>query len=184
LREKSTIIILALIEQVRDVTIGEGESVQPDTLFVKTWKVQNTGNDPWPPGCVLVHTHGHLMTSAGQTCLAVDPPLLPAQTRDLSIEMRSPVEAGIYEGKWRLSTAGGQYFGDAIWVILTVERAGTLGLTQQLSNFAVGSATAAGSTPAVAAAPQTHFNPFSPRKMSAGDAASPSRPPNDDEDMT
>ncbi len=35
---------------VKDVTIGEGESVPPDTEFVKTWKVQNTGGDTWPPG--------------------------------------------------------------------------------------------------------------------------------------
>ena len=28
---------------VEDVTIGEGESVPPDTPFTKTWRVQNTG---------------------------------------------------------------------------------------------------------------------------------------------
>ena len=28
---------------VRDITIGEGESVPPDTNFVKSWQVQNSG---------------------------------------------------------------------------------------------------------------------------------------------
>ena len=28
---------------VEDVTIGEGESVPPETQFTKTWRVQNTG---------------------------------------------------------------------------------------------------------------------------------------------
>lgn len=28
---------------VEDVTIGEGESVPPDTPFTKTWRIQNTG---------------------------------------------------------------------------------------------------------------------------------------------
>ena len=28
---------------VGDVTIGEGESVPPNTTFVKTWRVQNNG---------------------------------------------------------------------------------------------------------------------------------------------
>lgn len=28
---------------VRDVTIGEGESVPPSTTFTKTWTVQNSG---------------------------------------------------------------------------------------------------------------------------------------------
>lgn len=30
---------------VEDVTIGEGESVPPDTPFTKTWRIQNTGED-------------------------------------------------------------------------------------------------------------------------------------------
>lgn len=28
---------------VEDVTIGEGESIPPDTQFVKTWRIQNSG---------------------------------------------------------------------------------------------------------------------------------------------
>lgn len=26
-----------------DITIGEGESVAPDTKFVKTWRIKNSG---------------------------------------------------------------------------------------------------------------------------------------------
>ena len=36
-----------------DITIGEGESVPPNTPFVKTWRVENPGPDPWPPGVIL-----------------------------------------------------------------------------------------------------------------------------------
>lgn len=28
---------------VKDITIGEGESVTPNTKFTKTWRIQNTG---------------------------------------------------------------------------------------------------------------------------------------------
>ena len=31
---------------MRDVTIGEGESVPPNTTFLKTWKIQNNGKRP------------------------------------------------------------------------------------------------------------------------------------------
>ena len=34
-----------------------------------------------------------------------------------------------------MSTANGHYFGDSIWVIITVEPAGTLALTQQMDKF-------------------------------------------------
>ncbi|KAG7254947.1 hypothetical protein CRUP_013878 [Coryphaenoides rupestris] len=56
---------------MEDVTIGEGESVPPDTPFTKTWRIQNTGPDstnprpreetqsgPDVPGPVA-HVHGH-----------------------------------------------------------------------------------------------------------------------------
>lgn len=33
---------------VKDVTIGEGESVPPDTPFTKTWRIQNTGKPAGP----------------------------------------------------------------------------------------------------------------------------------------
>ena len=61
--------------------------------------------------------------------------LLPWQKTDISVELRSPGEAGIYESKWRMSTANGLFFGDTIWVIITVEPAGTLALTQQMDKF-------------------------------------------------
>ena len=28
---------------VKDITIGEGESIPPNTKFTKTWRVQNSG---------------------------------------------------------------------------------------------------------------------------------------------
>lgn len=117
---------------IKDVTIGEGESVPPDTNFIKTWKVQNTGSDNWPPGCVLRYTQGYQFT---QTDRVIVESLKPWQMADISIEMHSPREPGIYEAKWRMSTATGSFFGDTIWVIVTVEPAGTLALTQQMSNF-------------------------------------------------
>ena len=34
---------------LRDVTVGEGEAVTPNTRFIKTWKIQNSG--PCPTSC-------------------------------------------------------------------------------------------------------------------------------------
>eukprot|EP00095_Tigriopus_kingsejongensis_P008820 maker-scaffold1296_size49803-snap-gene-0.17 protein:Tk08820 transcript:maker-scaffold1296_size49803-snap-gene-0.17-mRNA-1 annotation:"c6orf106 homolog" len=109
---------------VQDITIGEGEAVQPNTRFTKTWRVTNSGSQRWPDDCRL----------AGRRPV---PALAPSECADLAVEMTSPGEPGIYEGKWRMSTGTGAFFGDAIWVIITVEVAGTLALTQQMSNFSV-----------------------------------------------
>jgi len=120
---------------VRDVTIGEGESVPPNTTFVKTWQVQNSSpTEVWPPGCKLCFTQGHSQLRLSTHSVPVGA-LQPWQKTDISVELRSPGEAGIYESKWRMSTANGHYFGDSIWVIITVEPAGTLALTQQMDKF-------------------------------------------------
>ncbi|XP_076351283.1 protein ILRUN-like [Tachypleus tridentatus] len=117
---------------VKDVTIGEGEAVQPSTRFVKTWKIQNHGDEHWPPGCCLRFTNGHRL---GYVDKALVKPLKPKEIADISIEMVSPDRPGIYQGQWRMSTATGQYFGEVIWVIVTVAEGGLLSLTQQMDAF-------------------------------------------------
>jgi len=73
--------------------------------------------------------------------------------------MTSPAAPGMYESKWRMSTATGNFFGEIIWVIISVEVAGTLAITQQFSKLdQLGSRSEA---------PSTEFNPFrSPTKLS------------------
>ncbi|XP_013786782.1 uncharacterized protein C6orf106 homolog [Limulus polyphemus] len=117
---------------VKDVTIGEGEAVPPSTRFVKTWKIQNPGDEHWPPGCCLRFTNGHRL---GCEDRALVKPLKPREVADISIEMVSPDRPGIYQGQWRMSTATGQYFGEVMWVIVTVAEGGLLSLTQQMDAF-------------------------------------------------
>jgi len=123
---------LPLMTLVRDVTIGEGEAIPPNTHFIKTWRVHNAGEESWPPGCCLKFTHGDRMTAQDQMILEV---LSPHEAMDISVEMVSPEKPGIYQGQWRMCTAAGFYFGEIIWVIITVQEGGLLGVTQQLSQL-------------------------------------------------
>lgn len=117
---------------VKDVTIGEGEAVPPNTKFVKTWKIQNPSDEQWPPGCCLRFTSGNQL---GPTDRVLVDALKPHSTADVSVEMVSPQAPGIYQGQWRMSTATGQFFGEVIWVIITVAEGGLLSLTQQMDAF-------------------------------------------------
>ena len=117
---------------VKDVTIGEGEAIPPETSFIKTWTVQNCGADTWPSGCRLRFTQGHRLGAEEGIDVS---PLMPWQRADLSVHMRSPTEPGMYESQWRMMTPEGCFFGDTIWVIISVSPAGTMGLTQQMSSF-------------------------------------------------
>ncbi|XP_062315316.1 protein ILRUN-like [Osmerus eperlanus] len=117
---------------VEDVTIGEGESVPPDTPFTKTWRIQNTGAESWPPGVCLKYVGGDQF---GHVNMVMVRSLDPQEMADVSVQMRSPVAPGMYQGQWRMCTATGLFYGDVIWVILSVEVGGLLGVTQQLSSF-------------------------------------------------
>ncbi|KAK3102798.1 hypothetical protein FSP39_013980 [Pinctada imbricata] len=115
-----------------DVTIGEGEAVPPSTNFIKTWKIQNSGEEVWPPGCCLKYCLGDNLSNSDR---AVVDPLQPGDVTDVSVEMQSPAAPGVYQSQWRMSTPTGLFFGDVIWVIIQVEEGGLLDITQKLSKF-------------------------------------------------
>lgn len=136
---------------VKDVTIGEGESIPPCTKFTKTWRVQNIGDEIWPLGCCLQFSGGDQLCAAERIPVR---PVGPGCTMDLNVDMVSPERPGIYESKWRMSTPSGSYFGDVIWVILTVAEGGTMALTQQLSHLSE-----LGASPRL---DEMNLNPFGP----------------------
>eukprot|EP00096_Caligus_rogercresseyi_P004774 TRINITY_DN19239_c0_g1_i1.p1 TRINITY_DN19239_c0_g1~~TRINITY_DN19239_c0_g1_i1.p1 ORF type:complete len:251 (+),score=77.30 TRINITY_DN19239_c0_g1_i1:77-754(+) len=117
---------------LQDLTIGEGESVPPNTPFLKTWKLTNDGSEAWPNGCTLRLSSGTAFSEVSHLPVGN---LAPFETVQLSLRMTSPPAPGIYEAKWRMATPSGLYFGDPIFVIISVELGGTLALTQQLNDF-------------------------------------------------
>uniref|UniRef100_A0A8D2P2J1 Inflammation and lipid regulator with UBA-like and NBR1-like domains n=1 Tax=Zosterops lateralis melanops TaxID=1220523 RepID=A0A8D2P2J1_ZOSLA len=93
---------------VEDVTIGEGESIPPDTQFTKTWRIQNTGTEAWPPGVCLKYVGGDQF---GHVNMVMVRSLEPQEMADVSVQMCSPSTAGMYQGQWRMCTATGLYYG-------------------------------------------------------------------------
>lgn len=91
-----------------DSTIGEGEAITPNTKFRKSWRVQNTGVEVWPEGISLRHTGG---VSMGEYTRIEVPPLAPKETIELSVDLVSPAEVGVFQSKWRMMTSTGSYFG-------------------------------------------------------------------------
>lgn len=119
-----------------DITIGEGESVAPNTKFIKTWRIKNIGNKRWPNGCQLKLVNSNLSshgTNLYESSIQINA-LEPGEENDISIELRSPEHCGIYQSQYRLFTASNVPFGDPIWLVLNVEIGGVLGITQQLNS--------------------------------------------------
>ena len=126
---------------VSDVTIPDNTVMTPGGTFTKTWKVSNTGSCAWDAGFKFAPVGGDAMSGATYTL----PSAVPANSMiDISINMIAPVKTGTLRGDWRMSTAGGQAFGDIVYVQIVV--GGTTG-------------TPATSTPGTATATNTPVTP-------------------------
>jgi hypothetical protein len=103
---------------VSDVTIPDNTPMAPGQTFTKTWKVTNNGSCAWNAGFKFAFTGGDAMSGATYTlpsAVAVN------GTADLSVAMTAPTnKTGAVRGNWRMSTAGGQFFGDEVYVVVTV----------------------------------------------------------------
>lgn len=94
---------------VRDVTVMDNTPFAPDTAFVKTWRVKNTGSCTWSQEYNLVFVSGNSM-GAKQT-VSLPAKVAPNQTIDISVGMKSPTNKGTYRGDWMLSSPNGVRFG-------------------------------------------------------------------------
>ncbi|KRZ03495.1 Uncharacterized protein T11_17852 [Trichinella zimbabwensis] len=115
---------------IRDETVGEGESIPPNTSFVKVWRVANSGSKPWPPGCMLRLVHSEFYI---ENRIMEVKALQPGEEADISVTMVSPAAAGVYQSRWKMATNSGYPFGETIWCIILVEESGLLGVTQMMA---------------------------------------------------
>ena len=102
---------------VSDVTIPDNTQMTPGQTFTKTWKVKNTGTCAWDTGFKFAFVGGEQMSGAIYTL----PSSVAANAEiDISVAMTAPNKTGSMRGNWRMQTAGGQYFGDEVYVLIVV----------------------------------------------------------------
>lgn len=102
---------------VSDVTIPDNTPEAPGKTFTKTWKVQNSGSCAWDAGFKFQSTGGDSM---GATAFTLPASVAAGATYDISVPMTAPNTPGTVRGNWRMSTAGGQFFGDEVFVVINV----------------------------------------------------------------
>lgn len=115
---------------VKEMTIGLGESVTPNTPFTQSWMLENNGIVAWPQGCYL-----KLVSEINNDGKMFVPSIAPNDTHILTINLVSPSEFGQFRSQFCLCTPAGVTFGPIIWSVVDVSVAGTLALTQQLTQL-------------------------------------------------
>jgi hypothetical protein len=102
---------------VSDVSIPDNTPMTPGQTFTKTWKVKNIGSCAWDAGFKFAFTGGEQMNG---TAYSLPSSIAAGAETDISVAMTAPNKTGNIRGNWRMSTAGGQYFGDEVYVLITV----------------------------------------------------------------
>ena len=94
---------------IADVTVPDGTVFNPNTPFIKTWRIKNVGTCTWTTSYSLIFDSGNQM--GGPASAALPNSVVPGQTVNLSINLTAPGSGGSYRGYWRFKNAGGVPFG-------------------------------------------------------------------------
>lgn len=102
---------------VSDVSIPDNTQMTPGQTFTKTWKVLNSGSCAWDAGFKFAFTTGNAL---GGSTVTLSSSVASGAQYDISVPMTAPTTAGTYQSNWRMSTAGGEFFGNEVYVIIVV----------------------------------------------------------------
>lgn len=101
---------------ISDVTIPENTRMQPETKFVKTWRMKNAGDGVWSASTKLKLQWGNIPTPSAEVDV---PELKPGEDGCVSVDFVSPTQPGEYQSHWKLQE-NGMPFGARVWCIITV----------------------------------------------------------------
>jgi hypothetical protein len=113
-----------LVIFVADVTIPDGTVIAPGAAFTKVWRLQNAGTSTWTTSYSLAFISGEQMGTI--TSVPLDQSVPPGQQIDVSVNLVAPTNLGSYQGNWKMKNASGQFFNDAVYVLIAV---GSVGVT-------------------------------------------------------
>ncbi len=102
---------------VVDVTIPDKTVLAAGQVFIKTWRVKNTGTCTWGTDEELVFVRGEPMTTTKTIAI---PATAPGATLDLSIAMTAPAAPGTHIADWRMRNHGGAIFGTTLNVAINI----------------------------------------------------------------
>jgi len=152
-------------EFIADVTVRDNSQLQPGENFVKIWRLRNTGNCAWTPAYLLSFFGGHRLSAPDTVSLSNE--VSPDELVDLAVDMKAPLEAGTYQGYWKLRTPDGEYFGigpqgdQSFWVTIIVPAPPTVPITPSATSTLTPSTTGTASGPTETPTPSATPTPTS-----------------------
>lgn len=113
-------------------TVPDGTVMAPGQVFVKTWKIQNSGTCTWTATYKAVFT-GTGNGPMGGTTTPTGKIVKPGEIIEISISFTAPTAGGDYVSWWKLQNDKNEFFGTPFSIAIKVAGAGptaTPNLTQ------------------------------------------------------
>jgi hypothetical protein len=117
------------VSYLADVTIEDGTVVQPGEMFVKTWRVRNSGTTTWNENYSKRWTGNQQMD--GPQSVPLGRKVAPGEVIELSVTLKAPTTPGRQRSTWKLHNAQGQPFDYDQYAEIQVPKK----LTKQLSEM-------------------------------------------------
>jgi hypothetical protein len=92
-----------------DVTIPDDTEMEPGQAFTKTWRLVNNGTCTWTTDYKVALFSGDSM--GAQASVALPQEVAPGGSVDISVDLVAPLEAGEYQGNWKLRNESDEWFG-------------------------------------------------------------------------
>ncbi|MBN1261795.1 MAG: hypothetical protein JXB35_14050 [Anaerolineae bacterium] len=109
---------------VADVTVPDNTKFEKGEGFIKTWRVKNTGNEPWPDNTVLQYISGEKLAAVEEVAVGG---VAPGAEIEISVDMTAPDKDGVFESRWALAIADARIPGGALFTIIQAGEAGETG---------------------------------------------------------
>ena len=95
--------------------------LKPGEAFTKGWRVRNTGTCDWDPTFFLTYVRGNVPAAQMNGSPTPVPAVVsPGFEVEIWVNLIAPVTPGTYQGFWQMMAPDGNYFGQTIWVGITV----------------------------------------------------------------
>jgi hypothetical protein len=94
---------------ISDVTITDNSELVPGEMFIKIWRLENTGTCIWTSEYRLSFFGGDRMGGELDIPLVAD--VAPGEQVEVSVDLVAPEQPGVYQGLWKLRNAQSAFFG-------------------------------------------------------------------------
>lgn len=107
---------------VSDTTVPDGQIFPPGAEFVKSWRMLNDGEKPWPETTQIRFVAGESFSSETDSSMVVKVGRVdPGEALDVwTGDLKAPDAPGRYVSYWQLTDGAGQMLSANIWIDVTV----------------------------------------------------------------